>query len=95
MGITLVVVPPFLIAALGLAGFVSALGYAGGFAGAIMSIVPVLMLRRARRTGDREPEWRAGWIAHPVVQVALIAVFGLAFLYSLLTIVGLVPEGWS
>src|SRR5690606_32878957 len=95
MGITLVVVPPFLFAALGLAGFVSALGYAGGFAGAIMSIVPVLMLRRARRTGDREPEWRAGWIAHPVVQVALIAVFGLAFLYSLLTIVGLVPEGWS
>ena len=95
MGIALVAVPPFLIAAIGLAGFVSALGYAGGFAGAIMSIIPVLMLRQARRHGDREPEWQAGWVAHPVVQVLLVAVFGLAFLYSLLTIVGLVPQGWA
>lgn len=95
MGLGLVAVPPFLIAALGLAGFVSALGYAGGFAGAIMSIIPVLMLRQARRHGDREPEWQAGWIAHPVVQVLLVGVFGLAFLYSLLSIVGLVPQGWA
>ncbi|GAA5125572.1 amino acid permease [Pseudonocardia adelaidensis] len=95
MALALVVVPPFLIAALGLAGFVSALGYAGGFAGAIMSIIPVLMLRQARRRGDREPEWKAGWVAHPVVQVALVVVFGLAFLYSLLTIAGLVPQGWA
>ncbi|MGH3586174.1 MAG: aromatic amino acid transport family protein [Pseudonocardia sp.] len=95
LGIALVAVPPFLIATLGLAGFVSALGYAGGFAGAIMSIIPVLMLHRARRHGDREPEWQAGWIAHPVVQVLLIAVFGLAFLYSLLSLVGLVPQDWA
>jgi tyrosine-specific transport protein len=95
MGVALVAVPPFLIAALGLAGFVSALGYAGGFAGAIMSIIPVLMLRQARRHGDREPEWQAGWVAHPVVQVLLVTVFGLAFVYSLLTIVGLVPQGWA
>jgi len=95
MGVALVAVPPFLIATLGLAGFVSALGYAGGFAGAIMSIIPVLMLRQARRHGDREPEWQAGWVAHPVVQVLLVAVFGLAFIYSLLTLVGLVPQGWA
>ncbi|GAB3483035.1 aromatic amino acid transport family protein [Nocardiopsis coralliicola] len=93
--LALIAVPPFLIAALNLAGFVSALGYAGGFAGAIMSVVPVLMLRRARRFGDQEPLWKAGWIAHPVLQAVLITVFGLAFLYSLLTAAGLVPDGWA
>lgn len=93
--LALIAIPPFLIAALGLAGFVSALGYAGGFAGAIMSVVPVLMLRRARAAGDQEPAWQAGRISHPVVQVALVVVFGLAFLYSLLTATGFVPDGWS
>ncbi|RNL82470.1 aromatic amino acid transport family protein [Halostreptopolyspora alba] len=93
--LALIAVPPFLIATVGLAGFVSALGYAGGFAGAIMSIVPVLMLRRARVEGDQEPAWRAGWIAHPALQVTLVTVFGLAFVYSLLNATGLVPQGWS
>ena len=93
--LALIAVPPFLVATLGLAGFVSALGYAGGFAGAIMSVVPVLMLHRARKFGDREPAWRAGWVAHPVVQTLLVVVFGLAFIYSLLSATGLVPQGWS
>lgn len=93
--LALVAVPPFLIGVFNWAGFVSALGYAGGFAGAIMSIVPVLMLHRARKHGDVEPAWKAGWVASPVIQGLLIIVFGLAFVYSLLTIFGLVPSGWA
>ncbi|MBP6684118.1 MAG: hypothetical protein KA158_01745 [Leucobacter sp.] len=93
--IALIAVPAFLIGVFKLAGFVSALGYAGGFAGAIMSIVPVLMLRRARKFGDQEPVWRAGWISHPVIQGLLIGVFGLAFIYSLVSAFGLVPDGWA
>jgi len=93
--LALIAVPPFLIATLGLAGFVSALGYAGGFAGAIMSVVPVMMLHRARQRGDKEPAWRAGWISHPAIQVLLVVVFGLAFVYSLLTALGLVPQAWA
>lgn len=93
--IALVTVPPLIIGIVGWAGFVSALGYAGGFAGAIMSIVPVMMLRRARRHGDREPEWKAGAISHPVIQWSLIIVFGLAFVYSLLSLFQLIPDGWA
>ncbi|WP_427870841.1 aromatic amino acid transport family protein [Leucobacter luti] len=93
--LALVAVPPFLIGVFNWAGFVSALGYAGGFAGAIMSIVPVLMLHRARRFGDQEPAWRAGWVSSPIIQFLLIAVFGLAFIYSLLSAFGAVPDGWS
>lgn len=88
------VVPPFIIGVAGWAGFVSALGYAGGFAGAIMSIVPVMMLHRARKHGDQEPAWAAGWIAHPAIQTALIGVFGAAFVFSILSVLGLVPQGW-
>lgn len=93
--IALVAVPPFLIGVFKLAGFVSALGYAGGFAGAIMSVIPVLMLHKARKFGDQEPAWKAGWIAHPLIQGLLILVFGLAFIYSLVSAFGLVPDGWA
>lgn len=86
---------PFAIGLLGWAGFVSALGYAGGFAGAIMSIVPVLMLMKARKHGDQEPAWTAGWIAHPAIRWILVLVFGLAFVYSLLVAFGLIPDGWA
>ncbi|MGH3358966.1 MAG: aromatic amino acid transport family protein [Nocardioidaceae bacterium] len=93
--LVIIVVPPFAISTIGLAGFVSALGYAGGFAGAIMSVVPVLMLRRARVAGDQEPRWQAGRISHPAVQLIVVVVFGLAFVYSLLSATGLVPQGWA
>lgn len=93
--ILLVTVPPLLIGVFKLAGFVSALGYAGGFAGAIMSVIPVLMLHKARKFGDQEPAWKAGWISHPIIQAALIIVFGLAFVYSLVSAFGLVPDGWA
>lgn len=93
--LSLVAVPPFVIGVFQLTGFVSALGYAGGFAGAIMSVVPVLMLHRARRFGDQEPAWTAGWVAHPLIQALLIIVFGLAFVYSLVSAVGLIPDGWA
>lgn len=95
LAISIVTVPPFLIGIFNWAGFVSALGYAGGFAGAIMSVVPVMMLHRARKNGDQDPAWKAGWVSHPIVQGTLITVFGLAFIYSLVSAFGLVPDGWA
>ncbi|MFP7364841.1 amino acid permease [Corynebacterium callunae] len=91
----LTVIPPLLISMAGLGGFVAALSYAGGFAGAIMSVIPVLLLHAARKNGDKQPVWKATWQAHPVLQVLLIAVYALAFAYSLLAIFGLVPAGWA
>lgn len=92
--LALVALPPFIIGVFGLTGFVAALGYTGAFAGAIMSAVPVLMLRKARKYGDVEPRWQAGRIAHPAMQFTLVAVFGLAFLYSIASVFGAVPTGW-
>lgn len=95
VAVGLTVLPPLAISLAGLGGFVAALSYAGGFAGAIMSIIPVLLLRNSRKSGDQEPVWKATWQAHPIFQILLIVVYSLAFVYSVLAIVGLMPAGWA
>ncbi|WP_237189866.1 aromatic amino acid transport family protein [Rothia nasimurium] len=91
----LTVLPPLIISIAGLGGFVSALSYAGGFAGAAMSILPVLMLHAARKNGELEPVWRVTWQAHPIIQGILILTYLVAFIYSVAAILGLLPTGWS
>lgn len=93
--VLLTVLPPLIISVLGLGGFVSALSYAGGFAGAIMSIVPVLLLSAARKNGNAEPAWTVTWQGAWIIRATLIAVYVVAFIYSIAAIVGLLPNGWS
>lgn len=95
IAVLLTVVPPLAISLAGLGGFVSALSYAGGFAGAAMSILPVLMLHAARKKGELQPVWAVTWQAHPLVQGLLIVTYMVAFIYSLAAIFGLLPTGWA
>lgn len=95
IAVLLTVVPPLAISLAGLGGFVSALSYAGGFAGATMSILPVLMLHAARKKGELQPVWAVTWQAHPLIQGLLIFTYMVAFIYSLAAIFGLLPTGWA
>lgn len=95
IAVLLTVVPPLAISLAGLGGFVSALSYAGGFAGAAMSILPVLMLHAARKKGELKPVWAVTWQAHPIIQGLLILTYMVAFIYSLAAIFGLLPTGWA
>lgn len=95
LALLLTVAPPLAISLLGLGGFASALGYAGGFAGAAMSIIPVALLHKSRRHGDHEPAWRVTWQAHPIIQATLIIIYVTAFLYSIAAIMHLLPSGWA
>ena len=95
IAVLLTVVPPLAISLAGLGGFVSALSYAGGFAGAAMSILPVLMLHAARKKGELQPVWAVTWQAHPLIQGLLIVTYMVAFIYSLAAIFGLLPTGWA
>lgn len=95
VAVALTVVPPLVISIAGLGGFVAALSYAGGFAGAIMSVIPVMLLHASRKKGDRDPGWNVGGLAHPVIQGTIIVVYVLAFIYSIISILGLVPAGWA
>lgn len=79
----------------GLGGFVSALTYAGGFAGAIMSVVPVLLLRRSRVQGDQTPVWQARVVDNVAIQATIIVVYMAAFIYSIISLLGLVLAGWA
>ncbi len=92
--ILLIVVPPFLLAFCGAVSFVNAIFFAGTFGGIIMSVLPVFMLNRARTHGDEEPVWQCGWIAAKPMQCLVVAIFCLAGVYALLSLVGLLPAGW-
>lgn len=92
--LAIVVIPPFVLAYGGIVSFVNAVYLAGAFGGVIMSVVPVMMLNNARKSGDREPEWRCGIIAHPVVQVLLIVLFCGAALYAVADLFNILPAGW-
>lgn len=94
IAIACTVLPPFILAYAGLVSFVDAIGWAGTFGGVIMSIVPVLMLKNARKKGEIEPEWKCGWYAHPAIQWAIIIVFSLTAIYFVCSMIGILPAGW-
>ena len=94
IAIVCTVLPPFILAYGGFVSFVDAIGWAGTFGGVIMSIIPVLMVNKARKEGDIEPEWKCGWYAHPAIQGAIIVIFALAAIYFICSMVGILPAGW-
>lgn len=94
ISLALVAVPPFLLAYSGLVGFVDALSIAGAFSGVIMAILPVMMINKARKEGDRNPEWTCGKLAHPGIQWILILLFSGAAIYTLLGLFNFLPKGW-
>ncbi|MDH4869506.1 amino acid permease [Pseudomonas sp. BN515] len=89
-----VCVPPFLLAYSGMVGFVNALYFAGAFSGVILSIMPILMLRSARRHGDLQPAWQCGWIAHPLIQVFIVMIYLASAAYAICSALNLLPSGW-
>ena len=94
IAIACTVIPPFILAYGGFVSFVDAIGWAGTFGGVIMSIIPVLMVNKARKEGDIEPEWKCGWYANPVIQGTIIVIFALAAVYFVCSMIGILPAGW-
>jgi len=94
IAISIVVIPPFILAYKNILGFVDAIGYSGAFAGVIMSILPVMMLRESRKNGEIEPAWTVGKLAHPAIQTLIIIVFSIGAIYAVLGYLGALPKGW-
>lgn len=89
-----VAVPPFALAYSGLVSFVDAIYMAGTFGGVIMSVLPVMMLRSARKNGEVEPEWKCGWYSNTVLQAIMIVLFCGAAVYAILGMFGMLPAAW-
>ncbi|WP_281243865.1 aromatic amino acid transport family protein [Alteribacillus iranensis] len=94
IAISLVALPPFIIAYTGLIGFVDVLSLTGAFSGVIMGILPVIMLNQSRKHGTREPEWTVGTLDHPIFQGLIILIFVGASIYTILERLSLLPSGW-
>jgi len=94
IAIAIMAVPPFLLAYSRFGSFVNALYFAGAYAGAIMSVLPVLMLRNARKFGDKEPEWTSGILSHPLIQSIIIILYCGGAIYATLSLLDILPKGW-
>ena len=72
---------PFLIGISGMTSFIQAIAITGGIAGGIEGIIIILMFWKAKKQGDRKPEYA---IHLPkVLGVLLMVMFALGILYSL------------
>ena len=82
--LAIVSVPPFVLAYLGLVSFGRALEFAGAVGGVILAIVPLLMLRAARKTGDIVPEWQCNsFITSLPVKTIIVLLYTLTALYAI------------
>lgn len=86
--------PPLLLAYFGQASFVNALYFSGTAGGIIIGIIPVFLLRNARKFGDQSTKYQCGFISHPVVQYSIISVFIFSGLYAIAGIFGWLPSSW-
>lgn len=75
-------------------GFVDAIYFSGTFCAAIMAILPVFMVNKARKTGDIEPVWNCGWMASKPVQAVIIVLYGGTIFYAIFSAFGMLPAGW-
>ena len=85
---------PLFLTLSGMVGFVDAIYFSGTFAAAIMAILPIIMVRRARKTGDIEPEWNCGKLASWPIQGIIIIMYGGTIIYAILGAFGILPAGW-
>lgn len=85
---------PFFLTVTGVVGFVDAIYFSGTFAAAIMAILPIFMINRARKEGDIEPEWTCGKLASPIIQGIIIVLYGGTIVYAILGAMKILPQGW-
>jgi amino acid permease len=95
MVLTIVAIPPFILAYSGMVSFVNALYFAGVFSGVILSIMPILMLKGARQRGDITPGWTCpALITHPLIQTFIVLLYLCSAVYAIASALGYLPAGW-
>lgn len=91
---TVVYAVPLILVLGGFVEFVDAIYFSGTFCAAIMAILPVFMINRARRTGDIEPVWNCGWMASRPMQAVIVLLYGSTVFYAVFSAMGMLPAGW-
>lgn len=94
LALTIVSLPPLLLTFFDKAGFVNALYFAGTIDGFVMGIIPICLLYQARKHGDRNPEYVAGFISNIFIQVIIVLTFIMAGFYAIAELFGMLPASW-
>lgn len=95
LGMLIVVAPPFALAYSGMVSFVNALYIAGVFSGVVLSVMPMLILKGARASGDQQPEWQCHrLITRPVIKLVIVAIYLASALYAIASLFNWLPSGW-
>ncbi|MFZ4833732.1 aromatic amino acid transport family protein [Rouxiella sp. Mn2063] len=93
--ILLVVIPPFVLAYSGLISFVNALYIPGVFSGVVLSIMPMFILKGARRSGDQQTLWQcSAAITHPLVKGMIVLIYLASVVYAMMSLFDVLPVGW-
>ncbi len=82
--LAIIAIPPFILAYRELLSFGRALEFAGAVGGVILAIVPLLMLRAARKTGDIIPEWQCNqFITSLPIKAVIVLLYTFTGLYAI------------
>ncbi len=93
--VAVVALPPLALAYSGLVGFVDALYFVGVFSGVVLSILPYLIVKGARKNGNKAPEWQCPvWMTSPVIYLSIFLLYSASAVYAILAKLNLLPAGW-
>lgn len=76
------VLPSVIVIAGGWIGFLGLIQMAGSVGGVLLALLPIAVLRRARRSDRREPEFAVGWSSHVWFQVLMIVFYVGTLVYA-------------
>lgn len=76
--------PPLAIVLMGITTFIQAIGLSGALAGGLGGILTVLIYHKARKHGERKPEFSLN--VHWLFSAVLVALFAGGILYTLVTL---------
>ena len=95
LAVAVVALPPFALAYSGLVGFVDALYFVGVFSGVVLSILPYLIVKGARLSGNKTPEWQCpAWMTSPLIYLSIFLLYSASAIYAILSKLDLLPAGW-
>ncbi|MDC7251330.1 aromatic amino acid transporter [Wohlfahrtiimonas chitiniclastica] len=81
--LAVICVPPFILAYREMVSFGRALEFAGAVGGVILAILPIIMLKNARKNGDIQPDWQCNRLITSVsMQTIIVTLYVFAALYA-------------
>ncbi len=94
IALIIVSLPPLLLTFFDKASFVNALYFAGTIDGFVMGVIPIFLLYKARKYGDRNPEYTVGFMSNPIMQIVIVLTFIMAGFYAIAELFGYLPASW-